>query len=266
MSSSKEKRPSSSKSNPTVLQVPPPQHVAIIMDGNGRWAESRSKTRVQGHLRGTKAIRPIMETAKELGVNILTLWAFSVDNWKRPQEEVSFLMHLLDQYLKKERNHFLSNKIRLRVTGRISELPQKTIREIQSLIEATKEFKEFTLNIALSYGGREELIDAIRTIAQEAREGKIIPDSIDSRLIQGYLYTADIPNPDLIIRTGGEFRLSNFFLWQSAYSEFFFTPTYWPDFSPDEFRQALLEFQNRERRFGLTGKQPRKQLSNEAHS
>ncbi|MFC2075083.1 isoprenyl transferase [Bdellovibrionota bacterium] len=266
MSSLKQKRKTSSKYEkgapvPSSFSLPTPKHVAIIMDGNGRWAESRSKSRLHGHLRGTKVIKPIIKTADELGIKILTLWAFSLDNWKRPSDEVSFLTQLLERYLKKEKQHLMENNIQLQITGKSDDFPTPVSREINETIQLTKNNDGLILNIALSYGGREELLEAIQAIAKRVKEGDCQPSEINPSTIKQHLYTSNLPDPDLIIRTSGEYRLSNFLLWQSAYSELYFTSTYWPDFTPNHFREAIGAYQSRERRGGLTGTQYKKGLT-----
>ena len=227
-----------------------PSHVAIIMDGNGRWAKARGKRRIHGHAQGVKSIRAILDFAGDLKITHLTLWAFSTDNWKRPKYEVSFLMNLLEKYIDNEKANFMKNRIRLRILGNLEDIPVKVRKKLKTLIEETKDFDKLNLNIALSYGGREELIGAFKNISDKIVSGVLSRDEIDDHVIKSHLFTADIPDPDLIIRTSGEFRLSNFFIWQSAYSELFFSTVFWPDFRPEHFFEALLHYSQRERRFG----------------
>jgi undecaprenyl diphosphate synthase len=239
----------------SLVPVPPPQHIAIIMDGNGRWAKQRGLPRIEGHRRGVEAVRTVTNAARELGVRTLTLYAFSVENWKRPQEEVGALMSLLEFYLKKELQTFVRDRVRLRTIGRTGELPAGVRQHLQHTIEATAPFTDYTLVLALNYGARTELIDAAHAYATAVAAGreKLNDGSWDS--FARYLYTADLPDPDLVIRTSGETRISNFLLMQSAYAEFIFTPVLWPDFGRAELVAAIAEFARRERRFGLTGEQ-----------
>ncbi len=227
-----------------------PQHIAIIMDGNGRWAERRGLRRVDGHRAGIKAVREVVEAAARLGVKILTLYAFSVENWKRPPEEVSTLMSLLRIYIKKETSTLVKNNIKLNVLGRMEGLPREVQRDLQRALEATHHCTGLLFNIALNYGGRTELIDAFRKIWQQLEKSKGTAPPIDEELIANNLYTSGQPDPDLLIRTSGEMRLSNFLLWQIAYSELWVTETLWPDFSRKELYEAIISYQKRERRFG----------------
>ncbi|MFB0518899.1 MAG: isoprenyl transferase [Acidobacteriota bacterium] len=227
-----------------------PQHIAIIMDGNGRWAERRGLKRVDGHRAGIKAVREVVEAAARLGVKILTLYAFSVENWKRPAEEVSTLMSLLRKYIKKETPTLLNNNIKLSVLGRIEGLPRVVQSDLRRALEATHHCTGLLFNIALNYGGRTELIDAFRKIWQQLEKSKGTAPPIDEELIANNLYTAGQPDPDLLIRTSGEMRLSNFLLWQIAYSELWVTETLWPDFRCKELYEAIISYQKRERRFG----------------
>jgi len=227
-----------------------PQHIAIIMDGNGRWAERRGLKRVDGHRAGIKAVREVVEAAANLGIKILTLYAFSVENWKRPLKEVKTLMSLLRKYIKKETPTLLSNNIKLSVLGRMEGLPGEVQRDLRWALEATHHCTGLLFNIALNYGGRTELIDAFRKIWQQLEKGKETTLTIDEELIANNLYTAGQPDPDLLIRTSGEMRLSNFLLWQIAYSELWVTETLWPDFSRKELYEAIISYQKRERRFG----------------
>lgn len=232
-----------------------PNHIAIIMDGNGRWAKSKLKPRLYGHKEGVKSVREIVECAAEYGVKVLTLYAFSTENWKRPDDEVGGLMGLLKIYLQKELSIMNKNNIRLTCIGDIAELPIDVREVLESTMQKTAGNNSLTLNLALSYGGRAELIRGIRNIAKEVSSGERTVDEIDEKLIDSHLYTAGIPDPDLLIRTGGEARLSNFLLWQASYAEIYFTDVMWPEFREKEFIQAISEYQGRERRFGKTSAQ-----------
>lgn len=227
-----------------------PRHVAIIMDGNGRWAKARHRPRLFGHRAGAESLRNILFACRKEGVEILTVYAFSTENWVRPKEEVSGLMGLLKTFLKKDEKSLHENGTRLRVTGRMGDLPEDVQAELRRVMEATKHHTKGQLVLALSYGGRAELADAARAIAREAAAGRLDPESVDERTVAERLYLPDIPDPDLVIRTSGEIRLSNFLLWESAYAEFVFTPVAWPDFREAEFRAALEEYARRQRRFG----------------
>jgi undecaprenyl diphosphate synthase len=232
-----------------------PKHVAIIMDGNGRWANERGLPRIEGHRRGADAVKRALKAAQENGVKIITLYAFSVENWNRPKDEVDALMQLLDRFLKDQLTELVKRKIRLRVVGRYQELPEH-IRERLSHVEAaTAEFTDYTLALALNYGARTEVVDAARAIAQAAQAGKINPDELDYEQFAQHLYTKDLPDPDLVIRTSGEARLSNFLLLQAAYAEIYFTPVLWPDFDEKQFKLALTDYAARERRYGQTAEQ-----------
>lgn len=227
-----------------------PRHVAIIMDGNGRWAKAQGKPRLRGHEAGAESVRRTIRAARRHGIQFLTLYAFSVENWSRPALEVKALMALLGNFLERNEKEFHENKIRLRVLGRRSDLP-KAINEVLIRVEAaTEHYSEATLILALSYGGRTEIANAARRLAVAACEGKIDPAKIDEAAVAGAMYLPDVPDPDFIIRTSGEVRLSNFLLWQSAYSELYFTDTLWPDFTEADFDVAMEEFANRNRRFG----------------
>ncbi len=224
-----------------------PAHVAVIMDGNGRWAQSRKLPRIEGHRAGIKSVKEIVETAARLGVRVLTLYAFSKENWKRPKREVAAVFRILEQYLKKEYKIFLENDLRLRVVGQREGLPDNVTRELERVENLTSGNKRMVVALALNYGGRTEILDAVKSILADRR---LAPADIDEELFSGRLYTAGLPDPDLVIRTSGEMRISNFLLWQIAYAEIWTTPTYWPDFRRQDFFQAVLEFQKRERRFG----------------
>ncbi len=230
-----------------------PRHLAIIMDGNGRWARRRGMPRIMGHRQGVKAVRETVTACREIGIEVLTLYAFSKENWNRPKDEVSALMDLLYDYLERELNEMLKNGIRLMAIGEIERLPKKVQEKLSAVIKATSSNDNMVLNLALSYGGRAEIALAARKIAQKCLEGEIKPEEIDEQLIANNLYTADLPDPDLIIRTSGEMRLSNFLLFQSAYSELYITNTLWPDFNRQELTKALQDYSRRERRFGRIG-------------
>jgi undecaprenyl diphosphate synthase len=225
-----------------------PRHVAIIMDGNGRWAKSRNLPRVEGHRAGVASVREAVETGARLGLEVLTLYAFSVENWKRPRFEVWTLMNLLKEYLRREREELAKNDIRLRILGRIDEMDASVRREIDRALEATAHCRGMTLNVALNYSGRCEIVDACRKIVADWARGEHV--EIDESTLGRYLYTRDQPDPDLVIRTSGELRLSNFLLWQIAYAEIWVTQTLWPDFRRRDFFEAILAFQSRDRRYG----------------
>ena len=229
-----------------------PAHVAIIMDGNGRWAKKRLANRVKGHEKGTNTVRTMVRTSRELGISTLTLYAFSTENWQRSKMEIAGLMALLKKFLKSEQKEMLENDIRLNAIGEIDRLPKGVQQELQNTMNITKNNSGMLLTLALSYGGRSEIVKMVREIALAAKTGQIGPDSITPELIARHLYTKDMPDPDILIRTGGEMRISNFLLWQIAYSEIFVTNTLWPDFSKEEYVQILKAFQGRERRFGKT--------------
>jgi len=228
-----------------------PQHVAIIMDGNGRWAQARGKPRTAGHERGADAVRATMRAARRLGIPALTLYAFSEQNWDRPQVEVNALVDLLCECLVSERNELVDNEIRLSAIGRLHKLPQHAQSRLQKLTSETQSYTGMTLNLALSYGGREELVDASRALADKARAGEIVPSDIDEAALAQLLPSMDVGPVDLMIRTGGEQRISNFLLWGSAYAELYFTEELWPDFDANSLYCAIQAYQGRERRFGL---------------
>lgn len=232
-----------------------PRHLAIIMDGNGRWAKQRGKLRVFGHENGVKAVRETVETAAKIGIEHLTLYAFSTENWKRPKLEVETLMKLLVASLRKELKTLNDNNIRLRAIGRIESLPKKALRELREVIEMTGKNSGTTLTLALSYGSREELTTAVKSLCTKVKNNIISPGNIDEAIINEHLYTHDLPDVDLLIRTSGEYRISNFLLWQIAYAELYFTDVFWPDFSEQHLIEALKDYQNRERRFGKTSEQ-----------
>jgi len=232
-----------------------PAHIAIIMDGNGRWAKNKNLDRISGHREGMKSVRAVVTAAKELGIGHVTLYAFSAQNWKRPKNEVDALMELLKHYLLNERGKLIENGIKLNAIGRLRDLPQSVSDVLRETTEMTKGGREMTLTLALSYGGREEIVDAVKKILAGDR---ISPELIDQSNFSQFLYTSDMPEPDLLIRTSGEMRLSNFMLWQIAYAEIYVTRTLWPNFRKRHLVKAILNYQNRERRFGLTGEQIKK--------
>ncbi len=232
-----------------------PEHVAIIMDGNGRWAKLRGKSRIEGHRRGKTSVRVIVEMSRKIGIRYLSLYAFSTENWFRPHDEVDALMGLLEHYLAAEQAKMMRYGIRLVAVGDRSRLPPKVRSILEKVIEITRENRRMTVVLALSYSGRDEIVRLARGIAREARDGKLDPAAIDAAFVASRLDTGGVPDPDLLIRTSGEMRLSNFYLWQIAYSELYVTPTLWPDFREREYLQALLDFQRRRRRFGRTDEQ-----------
>ena len=235
-----------------------PVHIAIIMDGNGRWAKKRALPRVAGHRRGVETVKDIVKACAQVGVKYLTLYTFSTENWKRPKDEVSTLMRLLLRSLKREAKELHENDIRMQTIGDIKSLPEAVQNELRETIKKTAGNKKMTLNLALSYSGRWELIKAVKEIAALASEGKISENEINEANFSKFLTTKDIPDPDLLIRTSGEFRVSNFLLWQIAYTEFFITDVYWPDFDRKHLYEAIKDFQHRERRFGKVSEQIQK--------
>ena len=232
-----------------------PRHVALIMDGNGRWASQRGLGRIEGHRRGKEAVRAVVETARRLGISYLSLYAFSTENWYRPRDEVNALMGLLRRYLASELKKLMKNQIRLVAIGNIRRLPTVVRQLLRLTIAATRNNTGMTVILAVSYGAREEIASAARAIARRVQQGALSPDRITPEVVASHLATATVPDPDLLIRTGGEMRVSNFLLWQLAYTEIYYTPTLWPDFHEREFLRALVEFQERERRFGRTSDQ-----------
>jgi undecaprenyl diphosphate synthase len=232
-----------------------PRHIAIIMDGNGRWAKKKLLNRISGHIKGVDAVREIVTACRELGVKVLTLYAFSVENWRRPKDEVAALMELLKEYLIKEREEMVRNNIRLRAIGRVGDLPLDVQNTLQETINKTDRCQGMTLNLALSYGGRSEIVHAVQGILSDFQKGRIKAEEIAPQRFAHYLWTWGIPDPDLLIRTSGEFRISNFLLWQIAYTELYVTETLWPDFNREELLKAIADYQSRERRFGLTSEQ-----------
>jgi undecaprenyl diphosphate synthase len=238
-----------------------PKHVAVIMDGNGRWAERQGLPRIAGHRAGIQSVREAVTLCRELGIQALTMYAFSTENWQRPQAEVSMLMRLLEEYLQRELQTMMNNGIRFKTIGRTDRLPVSVQDWIRKVEETTASNKQMVLTIALSYSGRTEMLDAVRRILKDYDRKLITPDELGEELFSSYLSTDGLPDPDLLIRTSGEMRISNFLLWQSAYTELYFTKTLWPDFRRRDLLLALLDYHQRERRFGLAGEQiqqPRK--------
>ena len=232
-----------------------PRHIAIIMDGNGRWAKSRGLPRVSGHKEGVNSVREITQACGELGIQILTLYTFSSENWKRPRAEVDALMRLLVTTIREEIRDLMANNVRLTIIGCLKDLPPVAQREMQSAIEQTANNTGLNLNLALSYGGRQEILDAIRGVSRLVQAGQLIPEEIDAAAFEDHLYTRGMVDPELVIRTSGEARISNFLLWQLAYSELVISEAMWPEFRRPELYQALLDYQCRERRFGLVSEQ-----------
>jgi undecaprenyl diphosphate synthase len=228
------------------------------MDGNGRWAKKRSLNRIRGHREGAESVRDIVRASREIGIEILTLYAFSTENWQRPRQEISALMNLLKDFLRSELGEMMDNGIRLNAIGQIGRFPEDVVNVLQEVMDATRENSEMVLNLALSYGGRDEIVTAAGRIAAEVRAGRLEPEEITEEVFSNHLYTRGMPEPDLLIRTSGEMRISNFLLWQIAYAEIFVTKTLWPDFRREELIQILHDYARRERRFGVTGDQIRK--------
>ena len=232
-----------------------PHHIAIIMDGNGRWAKKKLLNRISGHMKGVNAVREVVTACRELGIKVLTLYAFSIENWRRPADEVNALMGLLKQYLQEEREEMVQNNIRLNAIGRIEDLPADVQMTLRETMRKTEDCDGMILNLALSYGGRSEIIHAIQGILSDLQKGEVTPEEITVHRFPEYLWTHGIPDPDLLIRTSGELRVSNFLLWQIAYTELYVTDTLWPDFDRQELLKAITDYQSRERRFGLTSEQ-----------
>jgi undecaprenyl diphosphate synthase len=232
-----------------------PQHIAIIMDGNGRWAKQQGEQRIFGHENGVRSVRDTVEAAAELGVKYLTLYAFSTENWNRPKEEVIALMQLLVHTISAETKTLNENNIRLQAIGDLKSLPQDCFNELQEAMEKTKANSRTTLVLALSYSSRWEILDAVKRIAEKVKDNTLSPQNITEQTINEHLCTAGMPEPELMIRTSGEHRISNFLLWQLAYAELYFTDKLWPDFRKEDFYEAILDYQNRERRFGKTSEQ-----------
>jgi undecaprenyl diphosphate synthase len=243
------------ENKPTFNTEKLPKHVAIIMDGNGRWAKQKGMLRIVGHENGTKSVRTTVEACAEIGIKNLTLYAFSTENWNRPKTEVNTLMKLLVKSLKKEIKTLQDNNIRLQAIGKLEELPEKANKELHEVIEKTKQNTHMNLTLALSYGSREEIINAVKSISANVKNNIISIDSIDESIINKHLYTQNLPDVDLLIRTSGEQRISNFLLWQIAYAELYFTDVLWPDFSKEDLYKALKCYEKRERRFGKTSEQ-----------
>ncbi|MFH1079421.1 MAG: isoprenyl transferase [Pseudomonadota bacterium] len=235
-----------------------PRHIAVIMDGNGRWAQQHAMGRISGHRKGAEAVRATVRTCREIGIKVLTLYAFSTENWLRPEQEVKALMHLLEEYLRSELSEMLENGIRLTTIGDTEALKEPIKSILKETMAKTAHNLDMTLNLALSYGGRDEIVAAFKKMVLDVQTGNLSPQGISKDTFPDYLYTAGLPDPDLLIRTSGEYRISNFLLWQSAYAEFYFTDVLWPDFNRDELFKAIAEYQRRERRFGLTSDQIQK--------
>lgn len=232
-----------------------PRHIAIIMDGNGRWAKKHALGRVAGHRRGAEAVRTTVRACRKMGIRYLTLFAFSSENWQRPTREVNALMRLLAEYIKSEVEEIRLNGIRLNVIGEWQSLQENVRHLLSDAMAKTAKNEDMIWTIALSYGGRDEIVRAARRMAEDVALGLLLPERIDQEIFNSYLYTRDLPDPDLLIRTSGEYRISNFLLWQSAYTEFYFTDVLWPDFSEEDLKAAIREYQRRERRFGQTTEQ-----------
>jgi undecaprenyl diphosphate synthase len=232
-----------------------PKHIAIIMDGNGRWAKKRSLPRIEGHRAGVDSVEDVVISCREMDIKALTLYSFSEENWNRPKLEINLLMGLLKDYLVKELPRMLKENIRFNVIGKIDKLPFLVQEFIEYTIKSTKKNNGLILTLALSYGSREEIVNAVKNIARDAKKGKIDSDKIDDGVFENYLYTSGLSEPDLLIRTSGELRLSNFLLWQMAYTELYFTDTLWPDFRGNDLLKAIIDYQKRERRFGFTDEQ-----------
>jgi undecaprenyl diphosphate synthase len=231
-----------------------PEHIAVIMDGNGRWAKKRAMNRIKGHEEGTESVRVIVRTSRNIGIKWLTLYAFSEENWKRPNHEVNALMGILKRFLKSELAEMLDNGIRFQTIGNTDRLPEDVRKLLKETIDKTSENNKMVLSLALSYGSRQEILGAVRKIGEDIESGKLHARDISEETFKNGLYTSDIPDPELLIRTSGEYRVSNFLLWQIAYTEIYITPTLWPDFREEEFLHAIEDFQERERRFGAVGK------------
>lgn len=227
-----------------------PQHTAIIMDGNGRWAKERGMVRVQGHNAGMKSLKEIVKASSTMGIKYLTVYAFSTENWKRPQDEVSGIFKLVVKYIKQEIKELDANNVRVNIIGDWHALPEDARASLQYALDTTKDNDGLVFNVALNYGGRAEILKSVKTILDKVSSGEISQEDLTEDSISSYLYTAEMPDPDLIIRTGGEYRLSNFLTWQSAYSELYVTDVYWPDFTPAELEKAIEAYNGRERRFG----------------
>lgn len=232
-----------------------PRHVAVIMDGNGRWAKRRNLDRSMGHIEGVNAVRRVTEIASDLGVEYLTLYTFSTENWNRPQEEVDALMHLISIAIERETPDLIKNNVQLKLIGNLSRVPEFALQRLDNCVKATARCTGMSMVLAISYSSRWEITEAAKALAEAAAEGRIKPEEIDESLFVDRLSTAGIPDPDLLIRTGGDYRVSNYLLWQIAYSELYFSDIFWPDFSKEDFCNAILHYQTRERRFGKTSEQ-----------
>jgi len=241
---------------PSILSGSVPRHVAIIMDGNGRWAADRGLPRYEGHRAGMKAVRQAVEGAVEAGVSILTLFAFSTENWQRPEEEVLALMTLLKLYAEKEREDLCQRGVAVRILGNMDRMDAETLDSVHQIEEATREGDRLRLNLMISYSGREELLRVMRKVAERVARGELTPDAIDEDEVERHLYTHGLPDPDLLVRTSGEFRISNFLLWQLAYTEIHISPVLWPNFTRDDLFEAIRDYQRRERRFGRVSSAP----------
>ena len=238
-----------------------PRHIAIIMDGNGRWAQQHAIGRIRGHKKGAQAVRTVVRTCREIGVKYLTLFAFSVENWERPDKEVQALMVLLEEYLTREIDELQQQGIRLTTIGETDRLNPSVKKKLFEAMEITSKNDQMVLNLALSYGSKDEIIGAVKKIVTDCKAGNLNVDQLDKEMFGRYLYTADMPDPDLLIRTSGEYRISNFLLWQLAYTELYFTDVLWPDFTRDDLLKAIAGYQKRERRFGLTSEQLKEKTS-----
>jgi undecaprenyl diphosphate synthase len=227
-----------------------PQHVAIILDGNGRWAQNQDLARAKGHVEGVKRVEEIMDESSRFGIKALTLYTFSTENWKRPQNEVALIMNILDAVLVRKLKKLKADNIRFQIIGKLDHVPEPVLSTMKSVIEETKDNDGLSMNLAFNYGSRSEIVDAIKLISQKVVDNDVIIDDIDEDLVSSSLYTKDLPDPDLLIRTSGEQRISNFLLWQLSYAEFYFTDKLWPDFTIKEYHKAIINFQNRDRRFG----------------
>lgn len=242
-----------------------PRHIAVIMDGNGRWAQQHSLARVAGHKQGIETVRDVVKASSQLGIKYLTLYAFSLENWKRPRTEVNALMQLLEYYLRNEVEELHANKVRIRAIGKLNALPKKVQKILQAAIEKTKDNEGLTLTLALSYGARWDIVRATQMIALDVRRGKLSPEDVTEETFASYLVTADMPDPDLLIRTSGEMRISNFLLWEIAYSEIFVTAKCWPEFGRADLYEAIESFLQRERRFGMTSAQVADSVDNPSY-
>jgi len=232
-----------------------PNHIAVIMDGNGRWAKKKGKERIQGHKKGILSVRKLVEEASKINISYLTLFAFSTENWKRPKNEVSTLMDLIVLSLDKELKTIIDNKIKLNAIGDINSLPKEVKKKLKETIEKTKNNRKLTLTIAINYGGKEEITNAVNTIINKVKKNIILEEKVDEELINTHLYSNNLPDVDLLIRTSGEKRISNFLLWKISYAELYFTNILWPEFSKNDFNKAINNYQKRERRFGKTSEQ-----------